>query len=94
MVRIESMADIADLHMTPAEQAEASRLSKSTRDPTWNDVGDEDDLLDEPRKPNTGMLQALAKIAELTKDMNPKKDPTDFLREAREGAMYGLVHDD
>lgn len=33
------------LHMTPAEQAEASRLSKITRDPRWNNVGDEADLL-------------------------------------------------
>ena len=43
---------------------------------------------------NSAMLQALREITELTKDMNPKKDPKDYLREAREGAMYGLAHDD
>jgi hypothetical protein len=36
---------IANLHMSPAEQDEACRLSQATRDPRWNDVGDEDDLL-------------------------------------------------
>jgi hypothetical protein len=49
-LRIESMEPPTvpqdDLHMTPAEQAEASRLSQITRDPRWNDVGDESDLLE------------------------------------------------
>ncbi|MFO0967800.1 MAG: hypothetical protein U0793_19740 [Gemmataceae bacterium] len=37
---------IRDLHMTPAEAEEASRLSLLTRDHRWYDVGDEGDLLD------------------------------------------------
>jgi hypothetical protein len=37
---------IRDLHMSPAEANEAARLSQLTRDPRWNDVGDEDDLFE------------------------------------------------
>lgn len=54
-------------------------------------------VLDEPRQdisngisPNTGMLQALAKIRDITKDMNTKQSSVDYLREARGGAMYGF----
>lgn len=35
---------IRDLHMTPDEAQEAAELSKRTRDPRWDEVGDEDDL--------------------------------------------------
>ena len=42
------------------------------------------------KKSNTAMLRALAEIETILKDMNPKKDKADYLREAREGAMYGL----
>ena len=37
---------IRDLHMSPAEANEAARLSKRTRDPRWNEVGDETDLFE------------------------------------------------
>jgi hypothetical protein len=37
---------IAALHLSPAGQEESARLSKLTRDPRWNDVGDEDDLFE------------------------------------------------
>ena len=37
---------ITDLHMSPAEASEAARISKLTRDPKWNNVGDEDDLFE------------------------------------------------
>jgi len=37
---------IKDLHFSPAEADEASRLSQLTRDPRWSDVGDEDDLFE------------------------------------------------
>ena len=37
---------IRDLHMTPVEFDEAARLSKLTRDPRWNEVGDENDLFE------------------------------------------------
>jgi hypothetical protein len=39
-----------------------------------------------PRRPNAAMLEAM-----IHKDMNPKevKDSIEYLREAREGAMYG-----
>ncbi len=45
-----------------------------------------------PRRPNVAMLQAMADIAVIHKDMHPKddgKDSIDYLKEAREGAMYG-----
>jgi hypothetical protein len=45
------------------------------------------------RAPNTAMLQTLSEIEEIRKGMNPKKDQTDYLREARAGAMYGLGDD-
>jgi hypothetical protein len=37
---------IRELHMGPAEAAEAARLSMLMRDPRWADVGDEDDLFE------------------------------------------------
>jgi hypothetical protein len=43
-----------------------------------------------PANPNTEMLGALRKIEEMRRGMSPKKDRADYLREAREGAMYGL----
>jgi hypothetical protein len=44
-----------------------------------------------PRRPNAAMLEAMAEIAAIHKDMNPKelKDSIEHLREAWEGAMYG-----
>jgi len=41
-------------------------------------------------QPNTSMLRALEEIEGVWVGMNPKKDEVDYLREAREGAMYGL----
>jgi hypothetical protein len=35
------------------------------------------------------MLEVLAQIQVIQKDMNPRKDTADYLMEAREGAMYG-----
>jgi hypothetical protein len=46
------------------------------------------------RPPNTEMLQVLMELEEIRKNMNPKKDKKDYLREAREGAMYGFGDDD
>ena len=40
------------------------------------------------KETNQAMLDALNKIAELTKDMNPKSSLIDYLQEAREGDMY------
>ncbi|HLN30570.1 MAG TPA: hypothetical protein VK395_22690 [Gemmataceae bacterium] len=45
------------------------------------------------RPPNTEMLQVLQELEEIRKAMNPKKDKKDYLREAREGAMYGFGDD-
>ena len=42
-------------------------------------------------RPNTSMLQALKKAEDLTKSLDPKKDKKDYLREGREGAIYGLA---
>ena len=44
----------------------------------------------ERAKKNSGMLNALALIEETRKEMKPKKDPKDYLREARSGEMYGF----
>ncbi len=38
-------AEAREAAMTPAEQEEAARLSMATRDPRWNEVGDEDALI-------------------------------------------------
>ena len=46
------------------------------------------------RTPNVAMLQVLSEIEEIRKGMHPKKDQKDYLREAREGAMYGFGDDD
>ncbi len=55
-------------------------------------------IIDEPTNPvsaspsvNTAMLEALQGIEEITKQMQPKKDLKDYLRDAREGAMYGIA---
>jgi hypothetical protein len=42
-------------------------------------------------RPNQGLLEVMVRIAVIQRDMNPKhgKDTLDYLREAREGAMYG-----
>ena len=45
------------------------------------------------RPPNNEMLQALRQIQEIGKEMKPKEDKNDFLREARSGAMYGFGND-
>jgi hypothetical protein len=37
---------IAELHLPLEEAREAARLSEVTRDPRWNEVGDEDDLFE------------------------------------------------
>jgi len=42
------------------------------------------------RPPNMGMLHVLQKLEEIRKDMNPKIDKKNYLREAREGAIYGF----
>lgn len=42
------------------------------------------------KKSNLAMLRALEEIETLRQDMSPDKDKADYLREAREGAMYGL----
>jgi hypothetical protein len=46
------------------------------------------------RAPNTGMLEALASITNLVRETKPNPDKADYLREAREGAMYGFGNDD
>jgi hypothetical protein len=43
---------------------------------------------------NTGMLEALLSIESIVRDTKPSTDKADYLREAREGAMYGFGHDD
>jgi uncharacterized protein (DUF1778 family) len=47
------------------------------------------------RMPNQGILEAIAKIEQIQKGMNPKqgKDTLEYLREAREGGMYGYGPD-
>ncbi len=47
-------------------------------------------------QPNRAMLEAIADISEIQKDMDPSegKDSLEYLREAREGAMYGYGSDD
>jgi hypothetical protein len=48
-----------------------------------------------PVQPNHVLLAAMAQIAEIHKNMNPRqgKDTLDYLREAREGAMYDAGSD-
>ena len=47
-------------------------------------------------RPNQASLDAMARIAEIQRGMNPKagKDSLEYLREAREGAMYGYGSDE
>jgi hypothetical protein len=47
-------------------------------------------------RPNQAMLDAMKRIAEIQKGMNPKKgkDSLEHLSEAREGAMYGYGSDE
>lgn len=45
------------------------------------------------RPPNAAMLRALSEVEVVRKEMNPKKDEKDYLREARSGAMYGFGDD-
>lgn len=39
---------------------------------------------------NAAMLASLAAIKEILRESKPKTDKTDYLRESREGAMYGF----
>ena len=43
--------------------------------------------------PNLLMLQTLMEMEKIGKELCPKKDTKDYLREARAGAMYGFRDD-
>ena len=60
-------------------------------------VLDETPSSDQPAdktEPNYGMLAALTKVAQLTQSLTPKQDKSNYLREARGGAMYGYTDED
>jgi hypothetical protein len=46
--------------------------------------------------PNYALLRAMEEVAEIQKGMEPVegKDSLDYLREAREGALYGYTDDE
>jgi hypothetical protein len=43
---------------------------------------------------NIGMLEAISAITDIVKETRPNTDKANYLEEAREGAMYGIGHDD